>query len=71
MVFSLIRRGRRRVVGFAGAMVMAMVVDTLLGWPDALFARIGHPVTWLGALIDGVCLDEPTEWSDWDAQLRR
>jgi ring-1,2-phenylacetyl-CoA epoxidase subunit PaaC len=26
---------------------------------------------WLGALIDGVCLDEPTEWSDWDAQLRR
>jgi adenosylcobinamide-phosphate synthase len=38
-------------VGFAGAMVVAMAVDALLGWPDALFARIGHPVTWLGRLI--------------------
>jgi 1,2-phenylacetyl-CoA epoxidase catalytic subunit len=26
---------------------------------------------WLGALVDGVSLDEPTEWSDWDAQLRQ
>jgi hypothetical protein len=26
---------------------------------------------WLHPLIDGVCLDEPTEWSDWDEQLRR
>jgi adenosylcobinamide-phosphate synthase len=32
-------------------MVVAMAVDALLGWPDALFARIGHPVTWLGRLI--------------------
>ena len=38
-------------MGFAGAMVVAMVVDALLGWPDRLFARIGHPVTWLGRLI--------------------
>jgi adenosylcobinamide-phosphate synthase len=33
-------------------MAVAMVLDGLLGWPDALFARIGHPVTWLGRLID-------------------
>jgi adenosylcobinamide-phosphate synthase len=39
-------------VGFAGAMAVAMTVDALLGWPDALFARVGHPVTWLGGLID-------------------
>jgi adenosylcobinamide-phosphate synthase len=32
-------------------MVVAMVMDALLGWPDRLFARIGHPVTWLGAFI--------------------
>jgi len=38
-------------VGFAEAMAVAMVVDALAGWPDRLFARIGHPVTWLGRLI--------------------
>src|SRR6266436_1276589 len=32
-------------------MVVAMGVDAVLGWPDGLFARIGHPVTWLGRLI--------------------
>jgi len=39
-------------VEFAGAMAVAMVVDALVGWPDGLFARIGHPVTWLGRLIE-------------------
>jgi adenosylcobinamide-phosphate synthase len=38
-------------VGFAGAMMVAMVADALLGWPNRLFARMGHPVTWLGGLI--------------------
>jgi len=38
-------------VEFAAAMAVAMAVDALLGWPDGLFARIGHPVTWLGRLI--------------------
>ena len=41
-------------MGFAGAMVVAMAVDALLGWPSWLFARIGHPVTWLGRLIGAV-----------------
>ena len=36
---------------FAGAMAVAMLVDAALGWPDGVFARIGHPVTWLGRLI--------------------
>lgn len=38
-------------MGFAGAMAVAMAVDALIGWPAWLFARIGHPVTWLGRLI--------------------
>ena len=38
-------------MGFAGAMMVAMVADALLGWSNRLFARIGHPVTWLGRLI--------------------
>ena len=38
-------------MGFVGAMAVAMAVDALVGWPAPLFARIGHPVTWLGALI--------------------
>jgi adenosylcobinamide-phosphate synthase len=41
-------------VGFAGAMAVAMALDALLGWPGALFARIGHPVIWLGALINAL-----------------
>ncbi|MBB4425582.1 adenosylcobinamide-phosphate synthase [Bradyrhizobium sp. CIR48] len=41
-------------MGFAGAMVVAMAVDALLGWPSWLFARIGHPVTWLGRLIGAI-----------------
>jgi adenosylcobinamide-phosphate synthase len=43
-------------VGFAGALVVAMAVDAVLGWPDVLFARLGHPVSWLGRLI--AALDE-------------
>ncbi len=41
-------------MGFAGAMVVAMAVDAFLGWPTWLFARIGHPVTWLGRLIGAI-----------------
>jgi adenosylcobinamide-phosphate synthase len=36
---------------FATAMILAMAIDGVVGWPDALYARIGHPVTWLGRLI--------------------
>ncbi|MBR0992101.1 cobalamin biosynthesis protein CobD [Bradyrhizobium japonicum] len=35
-------------------MVVAMAVDALLGWPSWLFARIGHPVTWLGRMIGAI-----------------
>jgi adenosylcobinamide-phosphate synthase len=46
-----------------------MVVDAILGWPDALFARIGHPVTWLGGLIDA--LDQRWNRSDESDERRR
>ena len=39
-------------MGFAGAMAVAMAVDAVIGWPAWLFARIGHPVTWIGWLIN-------------------
>lgn len=32
-------------------MALALAVDAKLGWPQAFYVRIGHPVTWLGALI--------------------
>jgi len=32
-------------------MAVALAIDAVIGWPDWLFVRIGHPVTWLGRLI--------------------
>jgi adenosylcobinamide-phosphate synthase len=37
-----------------GAMALAMAADGLVGWPNGLYARIGHPVTWIGRAI-GAC----------------
>lgn len=33
------------------AMLVALGIEAVLGWPAALYRRCGHPVTWLGALI--------------------
>ncbi|MHA6345033.1 adenosylcobinamide-phosphate synthase CbiB [Roseivivax sp. CAU 1761] len=38
-------------MSFAGAMLAALLIDAAIGWPDRVYARIGHPVTWLGRLI--------------------
>src|SRR5215204_2343109 len=32
-------------------LAVALALDGLAGYPRALFAAIGHPVTWIGALI--------------------
>ena len=37
---------------YALVMLLALGLEGLLGWPDALFDRIGHPVTWIGSVID-------------------
>jgi len=54
-------------MSFAGAMLVAMIIDVLVGWPDALHRRIGHPVTWAGRLI--AALDQ--RWNDAKTPARR
>ncbi len=34
--------------------LLALGIELILGYPGWLFARIGHPVTWIGALIRAV-----------------
>lgn len=36
---------------FAAMILLACLLDMAVGWPGWLFARIGHPVTWIGAVI--------------------
>ncbi|KRS11830.1 cobalamin biosynthesis protein CobD [Roseovarius atlanticus] len=38
-------------MSFALMMLGALALDVAFGWPDRLYARIGHPVTWLGRAI--------------------
>jgi adenosylcobinamide-phosphate synthase len=33
-------------------MLMALGLEGLMGWPDRVYDRIGHPVTWMGSAID-------------------
>lgn len=35
----------------ASLLLLAMILELLFGWPAALFARIRHPVVWIGTLI--------------------
>lgn len=53
----------------AGAMALAMAIDGVLGWPGRLYARIGHPVTWLGRAI--ALLDRRLNRESHGAALRR
>ncbi len=41
-------------MSFAAVMAVAVALDLAFGWPGALYRRIGHPVTWIGALIAGL-----------------
>lgn len=38
-------------MNFAAMMLVAIGLDLAFGWPAWLYGRIGHPVTWIGALI--------------------
>lgn len=49
------------------AMALALAIDAGLGWPDALFHHIGHPVTWCGALISAL----ETRWNQGSSTRRR
>ncbi len=37
---------------YAAIMLIAMLIEAALSWPHALYDRMGHPVTWYGAMID-------------------
>lgn len=41
-------------MSFAAMMLVAIAFDLAFGWPARVFARIGHPVTWLGRLINAL-----------------
>ncbi|APX22864.1 MAG: cobalamin biosynthesis protein CobD [Rhodobacteraceae bacterium] len=47
--------------------LVAFLIDSLFGWPRALFERISHPVVWIGALISGL----EARLNDGDPQRRR
>jgi adenosylcobinamide-phosphate synthase len=54
-------------MSLALTMALALCIDAVLGWPARLYARIGHPVTWMGALI--AALD--ARWNRGGAARRR
>ncbi len=39
-------------MSFAAMMLIAVALDLAFGWPTRIYAVIGHPVTWMGALIN-------------------
>ncbi len=52
---------------FAAMMALALAMDAAIGWPPRLFRAVGHPVTWLGALISAL----EARWNRGDGARRR
>ncbi len=52
---------------FPAMMALALGIDAAVGWPDRLYARIGHPVTWIGRLISEI----ETRWNRGGPARRR
>jgi adenosylcobinamide-phosphate synthase len=48
---------------------LALLIEALVGYPDRLVRAIGHPVTWIGALI--ARLDAKLNRPDWSSRARR
>jgi adenosylcobinamide-phosphate synthase len=51
------------------ALLAALLIEALAGYPEAVYHRIGHPVTWIGGLIGALdrCLNRET----WSATARK
>jgi adenosylcobinamide-phosphate synthase len=49
--------------------LLALGCEAVIGYPDVLFRRLGHPVTWMGALIG--LLDRTLNRDDLDVDRRR
>lgn len=41
-------------MGYASAILVGLLIDAAFGWPQRLFARLSHPVVWIGTVIDGL-----------------
>ncbi|MGB0958918.1 MAG: adenosylcobinamide-phosphate synthase CbiB [Halocynthiibacter sp.] len=54
-------------MSFTLAMAIAILIDAIIGWPNALFRQIGHPVTWIGAGITRL----EAQFNTGDAAVRR
>jgi len=50
-------------------LVLALIVEVVFGYPARLYAWIGHPVTWIGRLIDR--LDRALNRGAWTGRQRR
>jgi adenosylcobinamide-phosphate synthase len=48
---------------------LALAAEAAIGFPDGLYTRIGHPVTWIGRLIKG--LDRALNRDEWTFGRRR
>jgi adenosylcobinamide-phosphate synthase len=53
----------------AALTLLALLIELMVGYPDWLVRAIGHPVTWMGALIGG--LDQAGNRDGADPKLRR
>ncbi|SMX22575.1 adenosylcobinamide-phosphate synthase CbiB [Boseongicola aestuarii] len=55
----------------AAAMIVALAAEGAFGWPDRVFRAVGHPVTWIGRLINhmdanfNLSEDSPDEQRKW------
>jgi adenosylcobinamide-phosphate synthase len=50
-------------------LVLALAAEAAIGYPDGLYTRIGHPVTWIGSLIKH--LDRGLNRGEWTFGRRR
>src|SRR5579862_3032121 len=53
----------------AALTLAALLIEVMVGYPDQLFGTIGHPVTWMGRLIEA--MDRGLNRSDAAAATRR
>lgn len=53
----------------ASVMLLALLIEVAVGWPDRLARAIGHPVIWMGAQIDR--LDRRRNHPEDDRETRR
>ncbi|MCX8998046.1 adenosylcobinamide-phosphate synthase CbiB [Rhizobiaceae bacterium BDR2-2] len=50
---------------------LALLIERFTGYPDWLFTRIGHPVTWMGALVSRLDRNWNRESDNFSARKRR